>query len=202
MGRLAEGSTDASLIDRVRENESQAWRDLVDLYGPLIAYWCRRMGMAERLVQDCVQDVFIAVLKALETYEPRGSERGFRGWLWGITRHKCIDKVRHEGRHPRPTGGSSAHRQTQEWMDEESSELSSSDRIEIGRLFRRALDQVRAEFEEKTWQAFWRTTVDGIPAPIVAQELEISASTVRKYRSRVSRRVRLQLGETSSDESR
>jgi len=57
------------------------------------------------------------------------------------------------------------------------------------------LEQVRAEFKPKTWKIFERTVVDQLPTDIVAKEFNVSAATVRKIRSRVLRRLRLQLGD-------
>ena len=213
-------STNFSLIDRVRADDSKAWHELVDLYGPLVAHWCRRMSVPERSVSDCVQNVFLAVLRSLPTFDPVSSEsgsesmptsanetatngvastsrRGFRAWLWGITRHKCIDLMRSDARHPNPTGGSTAFHQTANWESDEGTEdwEQYTEADEITRLLRRAMMQVESEFEQKTWNAFWRTTVDGLTTAMVAQELEIEVATVRQYRSRVLRRLRRQLGE-------
>ncbi len=59
---------------------------------------------------------------------------------------------------------------------------------------RRALDQVRAEFEDRSWQAFWRVAVDGRRAADVAAELKISVNAVYVARSRILRRLRDILG--------
>ena len=53
----------------------------------------------------------------------------------------------------------------------------------------------RAEFEERTWQAFWRVTVEGQDTAEVAAQLGISANGVRQAKSRVLRRLREELGE-------
>lgn len=58
---------------------------------------------------------------------------------------------------------------------------------------RRALDLVRAEFENRTWDAFWRTAIDGQPAGDVAAQLGMSLHAVYKAKSRVLRRLRQEL---------
>ncbi len=67
--------------------------------------------------------------------------------------------------------------------------------LELEQLTRRAMVQVEAEFEPRTWQAFWRTVVDGINTAQVAEELEMTLATVRQHKSRVLRRLRQQLGD-------
>ncbi len=69
--------------------------------------------------------------------------------------------------------------------------------LQLQQLTSRALSQVRSEFESRTWQAFWRSVVDGIATSEVAKELEMSEATVRQSRSRILRRLRQQLGDVS-----
>ena len=62
-------------------------------------------------------------------------------------------------------------------------------------LFGRALELIRGEFEERTWQAFWLTAVEDRAAGDVALELGMSPGAVRVAKSRVLRRLREELGE-------
>ncbi len=62
-------------------------------------------------------------------------------------------------------------------------------------LWRRAVESVRAEFEDHTWQAFWRVAVDGQPPAAVAEELSTTIQAVYKAKSRVLRRVRQEFAE-------
>ena len=57
-------------------------------------------------------------------------------------------------------------------------------------LYGRALEAIRAEFEQRTWQAFWRTAVDEQNATQVGEELRMSATAVRNAKSRILRRLR------------
>ncbi len=67
--------------------------------------------------------------------------------------------------------------------------------LELQQLTSRAMAQVQSEFETRTWQAFWRSVVDGIATDTVADELQMSNVTVRQSRSRILRRLREQLGD-------
>jgi RNA polymerase sigma-70 factor, ECF subfamily len=62
-------------------------------------------------------------------------------------------------------------------------------------LSRRVLETIRAEFEPRTWDAFWRTTVDGQPPANVAQDLQMSVPAVYMAKSRVLRRLRRAMSE-------
>jgi RNA polymerase sigma-70 factor (ECF subfamily) len=57
-------------------------------------------------------------------------------------------------------------------------------------LFRWAAEQIRGEFRETTWDAFWRTCVDGCEIKQVAEQLDVSVGAVYIARSRVLARLR------------
>ena len=54
---------------------------------------------------------------------------------------------------------------------------------------------VREEFEERTWEAFWRVTVEGQTSTAVADALSMTPAAVRQAKSRVLRRLREEFGE-------
>jgi RNA polymerase sigma-70 factor (ECF subfamily) len=62
-------------------------------------------------------------------------------------------------------------------------------------LLHRALELIRGEFETRTWEAFWQTTVEGRTAIDVAADLSMTAGAVRVAKSRVLHRLRTDLGE-------
>ena len=187
-------ATQVSLISRVRQNDANAWQEFVALYSPLVCHWCRKQGMPEADINDVKQDVFFAVARSIDSYSPQEQRGGFRAWLWTISRNKLIDWVRKKERLPDGRGGSTALHSTQQIPDK-IDESETSEQLEISKLLHRALEQVRCEFESKTWQAFWRCVVEDVATPVVAEELGLSTSAIRKYRSRVLRRLRQQLGE-------
>src|SRR5438876_599472 len=53
-----------------------------------------------------------------------------------------------------------------------------------------AAQRIRGQFQEATWQAFWRTTVDGQSGKDVAQALGISVAAVYLAKSRVMGRLK------------
>jgi len=62
-------------------------------------------------------------------------------------------------------------------------------------LMSRALEAIRGDFQQNTWQAFLRTTVQGQSAVDVASELQMTARAVRQAKHRVLQRLREQFGE-------
>jgi RNA polymerase sigma-70 factor, ECF subfamily len=184
--------TSLSLLDRARHHDEPSWRRLVTLYGPLVEHWCRRGGARPGDAADLAQEVFLAVAQGLGRFERRGPG-SFRGWVRGITRHKLLDYYRRAERKAAAAGGSTALERLHEIPDPQPG--SDEDADEMTGLYRRALDLIRGEFEERTWQAFWLTAVEGREAPAAAAELGMSPVAVRIAKSRVLARLRAEAEE-------
>lgn len=194
-GNSAFGKTSSDLLSRLRANEASAWERMADLYGPLVYYWCRRSGLHSEDASDVFQNVFSAVAKNIGKFEKREGQN-FRGWLWTITRSKINDHFRRLKNHAAAAGGTNARLQMAEVADYEPDDDSDvSDRHELSALLHRGLDVVRDEFEDCTWQAFWRVTVDGHSTAEIAADMGISTGAVRQAKSRVLRRLKDEMGE-------
>lgn len=191
------GSTDTTLIRRAQSRDADAWSQLVDLYGPLVFYWCRRKGQFSSAdASDVFQDVFASVSTGLERFNLGQKGRTFRGWLWTITRNKIRDRYRRQAGEPLAAGGTAALEKLEQLPDEWNDDSADPrDRSEMQSLYRRAVDHVREQFEERTWQAFWRTAIEGQATAHVADDLGLTQNSVRKYKSRVLRRLRQELGD-------
>jgi RNA polymerase sigma-70 factor, ECF subfamily len=190
-------ATSLSLLQRIRNGEAAGWRRVVDLYAPLVQHWCRRWGVQAADADDLVQEVFQAASLGIATFSHDRTGDTFRGWLHTIARHKAMDFWRRYEQRPDVFGGSEALMRMQQVPDTDSDTNAEDpqDADQISAVFHRALGLLRGEFEERTWQAFWRATVDGLSAPEVAAELGMTASAVRMAKSRVLRRLREELGD-------
>ena len=187
-----ENATSLSLLQRVRTRDAAAWERLVALYGPLVRYWCLRGGARPEDADDLGQEVFLAVAGGVEDFQRRG-EGGFRSWVRGITRHKLLDFYRRRDRLAGAgVGGTDACAALREIPDPEDD---SAEAQEMGVLYRRALDLIRGEFEERTWLAFWRVGVEEQDTAAVAASLGMTPVAVRIAKSRVLARLRQEAGE-------
>ena len=194
--------TSLSLLQQARAGDEGAWRELFRLYTPLICYWSRKRGIQGADVDDVLQDVFQAAAKALPEFRRTRASDTFRGWLCGITRHKVLAFCRRRGSQPQAEGGSAMDRRLEQVADSDAgidaADATGDDADDpklLHELFRTVVEMVRAEFEERTWVAFWRTVIDGQRPVDVAVELSISSAAVRMAKCRVVRRVREQLGD-------
>jgi RNA polymerase sigma-70 factor (ECF subfamily) len=77
----------------------------------------------------------------------------------------------------------------------EAATLESATEPRSGDLYRRALDLIRSEFEERTWRAFLMVTVEGRLPADVAVELGTTPGAVYIAKSRVLKRLREEFGD-------
>jgi len=185
-------STSSNLLRRVKERDAEAWRQLVQLYGPLVVHWCLRRNLQEADAADVAQEVFQAVAQKIGDFRRDAAGNTFQGWLRVVTDHAIVDRWRRERRQPQGTGDSVQQRILAEAAAESSvASVSGEDLRQDAQLVRlKALDLLRQEFDPRAWQAFWRTAVDGLNATQVAAELQMNSTAVRKAKSRVLARLR------------
>lgn len=197
----AVSGTSRSLLEGVKADDAAAWNRLVALYAPLVYHWCRRWDLQDQDIADIFQEVFQSVAAHIAGFRKERKSDTFRGWLQTITRNKVHDHFRKLGREPGGVGGTDALIRMTEVPDvaQKPQEEKTADERAERSLFHRALQLIRAEFEERTWQAFWRTTVDGQAPKDVAGELGMSSGAVRVAKSRVLKRLREELGDVMEE---
>jgi RNA polymerase sigma-70 factor (ECF subfamily) len=187
-------STSLTLLQRARDRNQEAWKQLHYLYGPLVDAWCGSWGLRGVELDDIRQEVFQSVAISLETFRRDRPGDSFRGWLWVIARRKFLDHCRARVKQPEARGGSGAYQQLLEVAEPAEAPPSDSPE-EVKRLHHRALELIRSQFEDRTWQAFWRCAVDGQSPADVAEEMGMTPAGVRKAKSRVLRRFKEEVGD-------
>ncbi len=186
----ASRETSLSLLERVRANHPESWDRFVRLYSPLVFSWGRKLGLGPEDSADLVQSVWGAVAEHIGRFERKGGT--FRGWLWTIARNKANDHFRKRAGSPQAAGGTEAQQVLQRVPEHEPADETGAE--EHG-LLHRALELIRPEFEERTWQAFWRLTVDGRSAADVGAELAMLPNAVHQAKFRVLRRLREEMAD-------
>lgn len=127
-------------------------------------------------------------------YDPaRGS---FRGWLFTVTRNKLLD-LRERQQRGQGVGGTSAQEVISQHPAPEDEAL--WDEEFRRQVFATAAEQVRREFEESSWQAFWATAVEGKKAPEVAESLGLSVGAVYIAKSRIQARLKERVAELTDE---
>src|SRR3954468_24130493 len=100
--------TRQSLLLRAQTGEENAWKDLTDLYRPLIIGWLNRQGVPPRDLEDLSQDILLSVVKHLPAFEHSGRRGAFRSWLRTIICSRTADYWRALAAGVQASGGSGA----------------------------------------------------------------------------------------------
>ncbi len=188
----AESSISTSLLQRVKSRDADAWRRLVELFGPTVYQWCLKAGLQPADASDVGQEVFRSVLGAIQNFRREKPGDTFRGWLWRVTQYRIQDHWRRTAKQPEPVGGSTAKEQLAqhpaEFPVDETFDPSQDDELLLA-----ALELIREDFQPHTWQAFWLVTIEGHSAREAADRLNMSRGAVYVAKSRILSRLREEL---------
>ena len=191
-------NTSTTFLARLQGRESVAWKDFMEIYAPLIKYWCRRrkndlLGEERR---DILQEVLQKVSLSIDQFDYTRQDRSFRGWLRRITENQIRDHLRQKAKNvnisrlysdpdhlnipiPCPTIP-----ELDDPVDPE--EEASEQRV----LLRQVLKRIRPEFREKSWDVFHLLFDADKDSSEVAEMMNMKADAVRQIRSRILKRIR------------
>jgi RNA polymerase sigma-70 factor (ECF subfamily) len=188
--------TSATLIEKVKQGETESWERLMKHYRQLVLWWCAGKVAGPEDADEIAQEVFTTVFTNIGAFTRREQGGGFRAWMRAITRNKLGDYLRRSRNRPAAVGGSDAQAILVEVPADEAQASSADDgATERVILLRSALEEVRPEFEPNTWNAAMRTAVEGQPAADVAAALGMTPAAVYIAKSRVLARLRQELGD-------
>lgn len=188
-------SISSTMLARIKLHDDGAWNELFAVWHPVVYDWCRRARLSPDDSEDVAQNVLLRVARSISRFQ----HQSFRGWIRCITRNTILQHFRDTARVPVAFGGTGSwvgkipDSDAQEpWEpdtncspDCEEPAPEQTDQLILGRL----LQVIHNDFEEKTFQAFWRTKVDGQSAVEVAEELEMTPEAVRAACYRVRKRL-------------
>ena len=193
--------TRASLLVRIRDPQDRlAWGQFVHLYAPLIHAYGMRRGLQDADAADLVQDVMRIVTRSAGAFEYDRSRGSFRGWLLTVTRNELRKAVARRQKQATGSGDTQMAGFLAEQPDERS-DAEQWDREYRWTRFHWAAERVKGEFRETTWQAFWRTVVQGESIDAVAAALGITAGAVYIAKSRVTARIRQEVAAADGEET-
>jgi RNA polymerase sigma-70 factor (ECF subfamily) len=191
MSSAIDDPTSASLLKKLRQpavpNAPDAWRRFVQLYTPLLFHWAHRLGATAEDAADLVQEVFTVLVREMPTFRYDPAQR-FRGWLWTILLNKWRDRVRQQAigpsyADPGAMEAVAAPDNVEEFAEEEYRTY----------LIGRAMEVMQAELPPQDWHACHEYLIRGRPAAEVARELGLSVNQVYLAKSRILRRLRVEL---------
>ncbi len=194
-------TTRPSLLVRLHgPRDEQAWVEFTAIYAPLVERLARQKGLQDADAADLVQEVLRTVAAAIERqmFDPaRGS---FRGWLFRVARNLMVNFLISQRRQPRGSGDTDVQQLLEAWPAQDAEDSALFDAEYKRQLLYWAAEQLRGEFTERIWQAFWQTGVEGKSAKEVAATLGTTVGTIYQYKSRVMARLRRKIEEVQGEE--
>lgn len=192
--------TSLSLLEAARQDDPVAWKNLCDVYSPLILAWIQRAGLQEADAADLSQDVLSRVHSNLVRFRKERPGDTYRGWLWTITRNEIRGWFRRQMSQPdKARGGMDGHKQLvsiPDWITDDSTlEDIDPQQDSLAIVIRNAAELVKPQFEPQTWQAFWRATVEGDTSTEIAADLQMTTGAVRQAKFRVLAKLKKMLPE-------
>lgn len=189
------------MLIKIRDRSDHgAWREFMNLYGPVVYGFGRKRGLQDADAADLMQDVMRSVANSIGQLDYDRERGSFKGWLFTVTRNKLLNFVSARRIRPLATGDSSTNQMLNSHPD--ANDVSEIWELEYQRrLAALAMDRIKSEFQEKSWRAFWMTAVDGIAAAEVAKEIGISPGAIYVAKSRILARLKEEV-ETMKQEER
>jgi RNA polymerase sigma-70 factor (ECF subfamily) len=169
--------SDAELVEAIARGELPALRTLYLRHAPWLLARVARRCPDPGVVEEVVQDTFVAAWRKAGTYSGRGE---VAAWLWGIAIRRLIDRLRRARR--------------MEPLPEERSDLavSAEDQVlvgvefgDVGGALRKLSPELRAVVQA--------TAIDGLTTKEAAQLLGIPQGTVKTRLARARLRLREEL---------
>lgn len=182
--------TGESLLVKIRDpDDTVAWEQFVAVYRPSILRLARRRGLQDADAEDLAQQVLTSVSRAIGRWEKDHKRGTFRSWLLRIARNEMLNAMTRRRRDAGRGGTSVLERLQQHPADDREIEgLIEEEHCRA--VFRWAAEEVRPEFHDGTWLAFWLTTIEVLSVEEAATELGKTVGSVYAARSRVMRRLK------------
>src|SRR5215469_14197202 len=146
--------TRQTLLLRAQTGETDAWKDLLELYRPLILGWLNRQGVPPRDLEDLCQEVLLRVVKHLPGFRHSGQRGAFRSWLRTIVCSRTADYWRAIDADTLASGGSGATAALQAIADPDSALNRQWDEEHDRYVLQCLMDLIEQEFEPTTLRAF------------------------------------------------
>jgi RNA polymerase sigma-70 factor (ECF subfamily) len=168
---------DEQLLKAVAEGDRTALHALYERHAPWLTLRLQRRCPDPDVVDDAVQDTFVAVWRSAKRYEGQGA---VGAWIWGIGVRRLIDAIRR-----RPAREFASHERLYDEPSAEEQVLLDVAHGDLGGALNRLSPELRAVVQA--------TVLDGLTTREAGQLLGIPAGTVktRMLRARIQLREEL-----------
>ena len=177
-------TTRVSLLERVRDrSDAVAWRELYDVYAPLLFDYARGRGLSRADAEEIRDQCLAVVAEKIAAFEYDRARGGFRCWLRSIAERKVIDLWRKR----RQKRGSSVLKTLREPSLSPAQLWEEHWRLN---LMRRTVNGLRGEVPALVYEAFRLIVFEELSVEEVSARLGMNANQIYKAKARCLARVR------------
>lgn len=177
-------TTDVTLLERITEGDEISWSQFSGIYSPLIRLVGGDWGLSAAEREELVQDVLVNFFRASRTFRYDRVRGSFRAYLRTIVRNCIYNIVKRRERRVQDSAEVGAsplidHAFEEKWDVEW-----------YNHLLGEALNVLRSEMDEYSFQSFFRYAIRGEPPEEVARGLGMSVNAVYVNKCRALARLR------------
>ncbi|HEX8154738.1 MAG TPA: sigma-70 family RNA polymerase sigma factor [Thermoanaerobaculia bacterium] len=175
---------DASVVERAREGDAEAFRLLVERHSRPIFRVAWRMTGNEHDADDVVQETFLRAYKQIETFEERAN---FSTWLHRIAINCSLDLLRSRGRHDKHYGGDPTEEEMQHAIRAEDPQ---PDRLLLSAEVQKHVLEAMELLSGNERTAFVLRHFEGMPVEEIGKTLGIQVNAAKHTIFRAVRKLR------------
>ena len=172
-----------------------AWREFFERYAPAIYRVARIRGLSGDDADDLVQQTMVSISSHISEFKYDSSRGQFRSWVRTIAENK----IRENARKRRPDT------MTADALSQRDDDGPTLDQVweEEWRLqdMLWSIDQVAKDVSPRNMEAFRQYALEGIPAEVVAKNLDMSVGHVYVTRHTVLNKVRQKINNLNDNDS-
>jgi RNA polymerase sigma-70 factor (ECF subfamily) len=166
--------SDGALVSAVADGDRAALRELYERHAPWLVLRLARRCSDPGIVEEVVQDTFVAVWKGARRYRRQGE---VAAWIWGIGIRRLIDRLRH-----RQVLALESWEQASTMLSAEDEVLLGVQHGDLGTALNRLSPELRAVVQA--------TVLDGLTTREAARLLGIPQGTVKTRMMRARHELR------------
>jgi len=186
-------ATRRSLILHLQNaQDDAAWRDFESVYESFLVRMIERRGVPLAHVGDVTNQVLAAIARSITQWKDDQQDASFRRWISRVARNVVMKYMSRERRHVSAVGGTDTLESLAQIPDPIDENLAKQYEHE---LIVWAAEQVKGEFIETSWKAFWQTMIDGRSVADVAETLSVTQGSIYMSRGRILKRIRDKVNE-------
>ena len=170
------------------DESPEYWDKFYDSYNRIVRRFAGACGMQDTDVDECSQEVWVAVVRGLTRFEHDPARARFRSWLYRIVSNKAADIVRDRTKHSAISLNDSS--KGFDLKDSsQSPQLVDLDAAWRNELLREAMNKLKESCRPRDYDIFIQRTLKNQPAATVGEVHKMTDGAVRV----VDHRLRKQL---------